>query len=110
MMSGDDKGKQGAANLMRSIHPALVNHDCQPDSVEREVAELFGVSPEHRHDLGITISVGDLQATQIVALRTILEREVQALVERVNSDTAALTGQRVGWFVSYDGYRECGEH
>jgi hypothetical protein len=64
----------------------------------------------HKHDLGITISAGDLEPEQLAAMRRILEREVQALVERVNVETYALTGTTVGWFVSYDGSRECGEH
>jgi len=64
----------------------------------------------HRHDLGITISVGDLEPEQLAAFRRILEREVQTLVERVNVETYAVAGTKVGWYVSYDGSRECGEH
>jgi hypothetical protein len=64
----------------------------------------------HRHDLGITISVGDLEPMQLAAMRRILEREVQRLVERVNVETHAVTGTATGWYVSYDGSRECGEH
>lgn len=64
----------------------------------------------HLHDLGITISAGDLEAGQLAEIRRILEAEVQALVERVNSQTAALTGSMVDWYVSYDGSRKCGEH
>jgi len=64
----------------------------------------------HQHDLGITISVGDLAPAQLVTMRAILEREVAAIVERVNTETAALTGQTVNWSVTYDGLRECGEH
>jgi hypothetical protein len=63
----------------------------------------------HRHDLAVTISAGDLEPTQLRALRAILEREVAALVERVNAETIALTGQTVHGEVSYDGSRECGE-
>ena len=64
----------------------------------------------HHHNLGITISVGDLAPAQLVTMRAILEREVAAIVERVNTETAALTGQTVNWSVTYDGLRECGEH
>ncbi len=73
-------------------------------------SETITEKPVHRHDLGITISAGDLEAGQLAALRAILEREVGALVERVNAETAAVTGTEVGWYVSYDGSRECGEH
>ena len=61
----------------------------------------------HLHDLGISISAGDLEPMQIEALRSILEREVQALVERVNVETYPLMGTKVGWHVSYDGRNEC---
>jgi hypothetical protein len=65
---------------------------------------------KHYHDLGITISVGDLEPEQLAAMRIVLETGVQALVKRVNDETSALTGQTVGWAVTYDGSRECGEH
>jgi hypothetical protein len=71
---------------------------------------MIETTTTHRHDLGITISAGDLEVEQLAAMRRILEREVQALVERVNVETSALTGMKVGWFVSYDGSRECGDH
>jgi hypothetical protein len=64
----------------------------------------------HLHDLGISISAGDLEPAQLAAMRAILEREVQALVERVNIETFALTGTKVGWYVNYDGSVACGEH
>ena len=64
----------------------------------------------HQHDLGLTVGVGDLSPAQLVTMRGILEREVAALVQRVNAETAALTGQTVNWSVTYDGLRECGEH
>jgi hypothetical protein len=76
-----DQGQRGAANLTAS----------------------------HVHDLGITVSIGDLEPSQLREMRAILEAEMQALVERVNAKTAALTGQTVDWYVSYDGSRECGE-
>jgi hypothetical protein len=64
----------------------------------------------HYHDLGITISASDLEAGQLAAMRAILEREVQALVERVNVETSALTGCQISWSVTFDGSRQCGEH
>jgi len=64
----------------------------------------------HLHDLGITISIGDLEAVQLREMREILEAEMRALVYRVNAKTAALTGQSVTFWTSYDGASECGEH
>jgi len=76
------------------------------DQGQRGAANLTAT---HRHDLGITISVGDLEPEQLREMREILEAEMRALVYRVNVKTAALTGQTVDWHVSYDGSRECGE-
>jgi hypothetical protein len=64
----------------------------------------------HLHDLGITISVGDLDPMQLVVLRSVLSEEIAELVRRVNAETASLTGQEIDWRVSYDGSRECGAH
>jgi hypothetical protein len=79
------------------------------DQGRRGVANLTAERP-HQHDLGITISVGDLTPDQLAGMRVILEAEVQALVERVNTKTAYLTDQNVTWHVTFDGSRECGEH
>ena len=71
---------------------------------------MSGMTTDTRclHDLGITISAGDLEDAQLDAMREILEREVQALVERVNVETHLLVGNAsVGWYVSYNGVAEC---
>jgi hypothetical protein len=61
----------------------------------------------HLHDLGITISAGDLTPEQMEAVRLVLRVQVQALVERINNEIGET---KVGWSTTYDGSRECGEH
>ena len=68
------------------------------------------LTDSHQHDLGITISIGDLTPGQYREMRAILSQRIDALVREINADTESLTGQSVGYHVSFDGLRECGEH
>jgi hypothetical protein len=77
------------------------------DQGQRGAANLTAT---HLHDLGITISIGDLEPAQLGVVRSILRAEVDALVERVNAATFHLTGQAVYWDVTLDGAARCGEH
>lgn len=72
--------------------------------------ETTTATTNHKHDLGITVSIGDLEPDQLRVLRRILFDAVSAAVDGVNDATFALTGEKAYAYVSYDGLRECGEH
>jgi hypothetical protein len=72
--------------------------------------EMTTETTTHLHDLGITISVPELEAEQLATMRTLLMEEIAEVVRRFNAETSPLTGATVHAYVSYDGAAECGEH
>ena len=81
------------------------------DTTKRQTTEgattMTTETTRHLHDLGITISAGDLDPETLAKVRLYLQVQVQRLVEQTNIEIGET---KVGWSVTYDGNRECGEH
>jgi len=60
----------------------------------------------HLHDLGITISVAELDPEMYERTLLFLKVQVRQLVDKVNAEL----GNAASFSVTYDGNRECGEH
>lgn len=71
-----------------------------PTYCERERAD-------HRHDLGITISAGELDPETFEAVRLTLVVKLERLVAEINREIGA---PKVYFSTTYNGSRECGEH
>ncbi len=79
-------------------------HDQHPDGAtfSRTTGWVYG-KPEHTHDLGLTISAGDVPAEKMAELVARLLDATNAMVAEFN----ATSDVRIDAYVSFDGRRDC---